>query len=205
MGLYTDYVLPWCIDVSCGMKALAPERKRVNAGLYGSVLEVGFGSGLNLPFMPAAVTRVLAVEPSERARRIAQKRIAAASCQVEFAGLDAQRVQLDDASADCALSTFTLCTIPEAERALAEIKRILKPGGRLFIVEHGAAPDPKIARWQERLNGFQRTVAGGCNLNRDIRTLLANNGFAPDAIESAYFPEMPRTHGYLYSGSALSS
>ena len=204
MGLYNDFVLPWCIDLSCGMKALAPARTRLAAELHGTVLEVGFGSGLNLPFMPPAVTRVLAVEPSERARRIAQKRVEQARCEVRYAGLNAQRVQLDDAVADCALSTFTLCTIPDVERALAEIKRILKPGGRLFVLEHGLAPDAGVARWQARLNGFQRTVAGGCNLNRDIRGVLERAGFAADAITSDYFAEMPRTHGYLYEGPAPS-
>ena len=204
MGLYADFVLPWCIELSCGMKALDPERERVAAGLHGNVLEVGFGSGLNLPHMPAAVTRVLAVEPSARARRIAQKRIDAARCPVEFAGLNAEGVQLEDASADCALSTFTLCTIPDVERALTEIRRILKPRGSLFVLEHGVAPDPTVARWQGRLNGFQRVIAGGCNLNRDIRALLARTGFAADAIASSYFAKMPRTHGYLYSGAAAS-
>lgn len=202
MGFYNDFVLPWCIDLSCGMKALAPQRKRVASGLHGTVLEVGFGSGLNLPFMPAAVERVLAVEPSERARRLAQKRVEQSRCEVQYAGLDAQRVQLDDAVADCALSTFTLCTIPDVARALGEIKRILKPGGQLFLLEHGAAPDAGVARWQNRLNGFQQTVAGGCNLNRDIRAILEHAGFRAEALESGYFKEMPRTHGYLYSGVA---
>lgn len=204
MGFYNDIILPWCIDVSCGMKALNPQRKRVAAGLHGSVLEVGFGSGLNLRFMPPSVERVLAVEPSERARNIAKKRVAQAHCQVQYVGLDAQRVRLDDASADCALSTFTLCTIPDVESALNEIKRILKPGGRLFVLEHGLAPDAGVARWQARLNGVQRTVAGGCNLNRDIRAVLQRAGFSVDGISAEYFAEMPRTHGYLYAGSARS-
>lgn len=203
MGFYENFILPWCIDLSCGMKALAPERARVAAGLSGTVLEVGFGSGLNLPFLPAAVSRVLAVEPNLRARAIAHKRIAAAACPVEFAGLDAETIQLNDASADSAISTFTLCTIPDAVRALREIRRILKPGGRLFVLEHGAAPDPGVARWQARLNRLQRAIAGGCNLNRDITGLLNAAGFTPDAVTSAYFPQMPRTHGYLFSGSAL--
>lgn len=203
MGFYNECVLPWCIDVSCGMRALRPERRRVAEGLQGTVVEVGFGSGLNLPFMPPSVTRVLAVEPSERARQIAAKRIRDAPCKVEFAGLDAQRVQLDDAIADSALSTFTLCTIPDAGRALAEIRRILKPGGRLFVLEHGAAPDPGVARWQSRLNSVQRTIAGGCNLNRNIRAMLENAGFLADRIDESYFPKMPRTHGYLYAGSAV--
>ena len=203
MGFYSEVILPWCIDLSCGMKALAPEREKLLRGLSGSVLEVGFGSGLNLPFMPPDVTRVLAVEPSVRARKIAQKRVAAASCAVEFVGLDAQVIQLEDGSADAALSTFTLCTIPNVERALSEIRRILKPGGRLYVLEHGRAPDPGVSRWQDRLNGMQKVIAGGCNLNRDIRGLLRSAGFASEGVGGSYFKEMPRTHGYLYAGAAV--
>jgi ubiquinone/menaquinone biosynthesis C-methylase UbiE len=205
MGFYNDVVLPWCIDLSCGMKALMPEREKVSAGLSGSVLEIGFGSGLNLPFMPPSVTRVLAVEPSERARQIARKRVAQARCAVEFVGLDAQVIQLPDASADSALSTFSLCTIPDVERALSEVKRVLKPGGRLFVVEHGRAKDAGVARWQDRLNGVQKTICGGCNINRDISGLLRAAGFDASNIEQAYFADMPRTHGYLYKGAALST
>jgi ubiquinone/menaquinone biosynthesis C-methylase UbiE len=205
MSFYDDFILPWCIDLSCGAKALVPEREKVSAGLHGTVLEVGFGSGLNLPVLPAAVTRVLAVEPSQRARRIAKKRVAAARCQVEFVGLDAQALQLQDACADTALSTFTLCTIPDVVHALREIRRILKPGGRLFFLEHGRSPEGGVARWQDRLNRMQQVVAGGCNINRDIPALLAGAGFELGPVAAAYFEKMPRTHGYLYSGSAVSN
>jgi ubiquinone/menaquinone biosynthesis C-methylase UbiE len=204
MGLYEEFILPWCIDWSCGMKALVPERAKVAAGLQGTVLEVGFGSGLNLPVLPAAVTRLLAVDPSRRARGIAKKRIAAAPCPIDFVGLDAQQIQLDAACADAALSTFTLCTIPDVRHALREIRRVLKPGGRLFFLEHGRAPDHGVARWQDRLNRMQQVMAGGCNINRDIPALLAEAGFEVGAIDAAYFEKMPRTHGYLYSGSAVS-
>jgi ubiquinone/menaquinone biosynthesis C-methylase UbiE len=202
MGFYGDVILPWCIDLTCGMKALVPERAKIAAGLHGTVLEVGFGSGLNLPVLPAAVTRVLAVEPSLRARRIGRQRISAARCQIEFVGLDAQTIQLEASSADAALSTFTLCTIAHVEQALREIRRILKPGRRLFFLEHGRSPDAGVARWQDRLNGVQQVIAGGCNINRDIPALLTAAGFEPDAVDAAYFEKMPRTHGYLYSGSA---
>jgi ubiquinone/menaquinone biosynthesis C-methylase UbiE len=205
MSFYDDFILPWCIDLSCGAKALVPEREKISAGLHGTVLEVGFGSGLNLPVLPAAVTRVLAVEPSQRARRIAAKRIAAARCQVEFVGLDAQALQLQDACADTALSTFTLCTIPDVIHALREIRRILKPGGRLFFLEHGRSSESGVARWQDRLNRMQQVIAGGCNINRDIPALLASAGFELDPIAAAYFEKIPRTHGYLYSGSAVSN
>jgi ubiquinone/menaquinone biosynthesis C-methylase UbiE len=205
MSFYEDYILPWCIDLSCGAKALVPEREKIAAGLHGTVLEVGFGSGLNLPILPAAVTRVLAVEPSQRARGIGKKRIAAARCQVEFVGLDAQALQLEDASADTALTTFTLCTIPDAVHALREIRRVLKPGGRLFFLEHGRSPESGVARWQDRLNRMQQVIAGGCNINRDIPALLVEAGFDLGATAAAYFEKMPRTHGYLYSGSAVSN
>lgn len=204
MSFYEDFILPWCIDWSCGVKALVPERAKVAAGLHGTVLEIGFGSGLNLPLLPAAVTRLLAVDPSRRARRIAERRIAAARCPVDFVGLDAQTIQLDDACADAALSTFTLCTIPDAVHALREIRRVLKPGGRLFFLEHGRAPDRGVARWQDRLNRMQQVTAGGCNINRDIPALLTEAGFQTGPVDAAYFAKMPRTHGYLYSGSALS-
>jgi ubiquinone/menaquinone biosynthesis C-methylase UbiE len=205
MGVYNDVILPWCIELSCGMKALGPEREKTAAGLSGDVLEVGFGSGLNLRYLPASVKRLLAVEPSLRARKLAEKRIAKARCPVEFVGLDAQVLQLPDASADAALSTFTLCTIPDVESALREIRRVLKPGGRLFLLEHGRAPDPGVARWQDRLNGMQKLIAGGCHINRDMRALLRAAGFAPDDLSTAYFEQMPRTHGYLYRGSVARS
>ena len=202
MGFYGDVVLPYCIDLSCGMKALVPERRKVTAELSGRVLEIGFGSGLNLPYLPAAVSELLAVDPSQRARRIGQKRMGAVPFPITFVGLDAERIDCAAHSADAALSTFTLCTIPDAQEALREVKRILKPKGRLHFLEHGRAPDPSIARWQDRLNGMQRRIAGGCNLNRDIGALLESAGFRVDRLEAAYFPKMPRTHGYLYTGVA---
>ena len=205
MGFYEDVVLPYCIDFSCGMKALDPERKKTAAGLSGTVLEIGFGSGLNLPHLPSAVTRVLGVDPSERGRRIARKRIDAARCPVDIVGLDAEVIRADDGIADSAICTFSLCTIPSAENALREVKRVLRPGGRLFFLEHGRAPDPGVRRFQDFLNGFQRMVAGGCNLNRDIPEVVRVAGFQIESLEATYFPKMPRTHGYLYRGAAVAS
>jgi ubiquinone/menaquinone biosynthesis C-methylase UbiE len=202
MGLYSDVVVPYCVELSCGVKALIPEREKAVAGLSGRVLEIGFGSGLNLPHYPAAVTQVLAVDPSERARRIGRRRIEGARVPVTFVGLDAERIDAPSASADAALCTFTLCTIPDARRALAEVRRILKPGAPLHFLEHGRAPDAAVARWQDRLNPVQRAVAGGCNVNRDMRALLEAAGFRISELHTGYFPKMPRTHGYLYAGRA---
>jgi ubiquinone/menaquinone biosynthesis C-methylase UbiE len=202
MGFYDDIIVPYCVELSCGMKALQPLRERATAGLHGNVLEIGFGSALNVPLLPAAVTQLRGVDPSERALRIGRKRLAQARCPVEVVGLSAERIDVADGWADTALSTFTLCTIPDVAAALAEVRRILKPGGRLFYAEHGRAPERGVQRWQDRLNGMQRTVAGGCNLNRDIPALLTAAGFALEDAQSAYLPGAPRTHAFIYSGAA---
>jgi ubiquinone/menaquinone biosynthesis C-methylase UbiE len=166
------------------------------------VLKIGFGSGLNLPLLPAAVERVLAVDPSALARKLGKKRIDAAGCPVEFVGLEAERIDAQTHAADCALSTFTLCTIEDVAAALRKVRRILKPGGTFLFVEHGRAPDPGTLRWQERLNGLQRFLCDGCNLNRDIAALVRDTGFERRDLEVGYVPEMPRTHAYLYTGVA---
>jgi ubiquinone/menaquinone biosynthesis C-methylase UbiE len=202
VGFYNDIVVPYCIELGCGVKELVPERQKITSGLAGRVLEIGFGSGLNLPYYPNEVSEVLAVDPSERARRIGRHRIANAHTPITFIGLDAERIDAPDASADAALCTFTLCTIPDAARALQEVKRILKPGGRLHFLEHGRAPDASVARWQDRLNGMQRVICGGCNVNRNMRELLESAGFELETLSADYFPKMPRTHGFLYSGIA---
>lgn len=203
MGFYDDFVVPYCIELTCGMKDLIPERQKAAAGLRGRVLEIGFGSGLNVPHYPEAVTHVLGVDPSLRARKIGRKRIESSRAPVEIIGLEAEKIPLPDASVDSALTTFTLCTIPDAEQALREVRRVLSPGGALFFLEHGRAPDPKIAKWQDRLNGLQRAIAGGCNVNRDIRAILESAGFRIESVAADYFPKGPKTHSFMYSGRAI--
>lgn len=202
MGLWRRQVVPRIVDVACGTKQAHEARERVCTGLSGEVLEIGFGSGLNVPHYPPAVTRVLAVEPSDVGFRLAGDRLAASSIPVHRTGLDGQRLPLDDASADHALSTWTLCTIPDAGAALAEVRRVLRPGGRLHFVEHGLAPDAGVVRWQRRLEPVQRRVAGGCHLTRRIDRLLVEAGFTVDRLDNSYEKGTPKPFGYLYEGVA---
>ncbi|MGZ4561809.1 MAG: class I SAM-dependent methyltransferase, partial [Mycobacteriaceae bacterium] len=172
MGFYGDRVLPRIIDVACGTKLTEPLRRRVCADLEGKVVEIGFGSGLNVPFYPEAVTRVAAVEPSDVGWKLAAKRLAATSTPVQRSGLDGQSLPFADGSFDAAVSTWTLCTIPDVGAALREVRRVLKPGGTLHFVEHGLAPDEGVRRWQRRLEPVQKRVFGGCHLTRPVVDLL---------------------------------
>lgn len=186
MGLYREHLLPRLVDRACGTRELRRWREQVTAGLSGAVVEIGFGSGLNMPAYPPEVTVVYAVEPAETARRLAEPRIAETAIEVRHVGLDGESIPLDDASCDGALSTFTLCTIPDVERALAEVRRVLRPGGRFHFLEHGLAPDDRVARWQRRLEPAQKLFAGGCHLTRDPARLVEAAGFELARVESRY-------------------
>ena len=163
-------------------------RRDVCAGLRGRVLEIGFGSGLNVGLYPAAVTRVDAVEPSDLAWELSTARRAQSAVPVERVGLDGQRLAAADGTYDAVLSTFTLCTIPDVDAALAEVRRVLRPGGTLHVLEHGLAPDPRVARWQRRLNPLQGLVAGGCHLSRDVTALITAAGLRIERLDQAYLP-----------------
>ena len=186
MSFYETTILPHLVDFSCGSKGYQRWREKTAAGLSGTVLEVGFGSGLNLGAYPAEVSKVLAVEPSETAVRMAQRRIRETGVHVEHVGLDGQRIELADESCDGALCTFTLCTIPNADAALQEVRRILRPGGQLHVLEHGLAPDHSVLAWQQRLEPLQRRIAGGCHLTRDPIALLIANGFETSQTTQRY-------------------
>jgi ubiquinone/menaquinone biosynthesis C-methylase UbiE len=201
MGFYSDQILPRCLDFALSRKAIMELRARVTAGLAGEVLEVGFGSGLNLLLYPRTVTRVLAVDPSELGRKLAQKRIAQSPLPVQWCGLDGERLALPSASVDAVLSTFTFCTIPDLARALAELRRVLKPNGMLHFLEHGRSPEPGVAKWQDRLNPIQRVVGGGCNLNRAIDREITDAGFALDTLERYYLPG-PKFAAHIFEGRA---
>lgn len=188
------------MDVALG-RSFNAVRARVAAPLEGTVLEVGFGSGLNVPHYPSTVAKVVAVDPSLEGRKLAASRLAASPVPVEFAGLDGQDLPLEDHSVDHALITWSLCTIPHASRSLAEVHRVLRPGGRLHFVEHGLSPNPRAARWQHRLTPFWRHVAGGCHLDRPIDLLVQGAGFEINALDRYRFA-WPEPFAYLYEGVA---
>lgn len=202
MGLYRRQVVPRLVQVCCGTTP-AETRQRVCAGLVGEVLELGFGSGLNVPHYPPAVTRVLAVEPSDVGYRLGASRIAASPVPVHRIGADAARLPLPSSSVDSALTTWTLCTVPDVEAALAEVRRVLRPGGRLHLLEHGLSPDPRVARWQHRLDGLQGRLAGGCHVDRPVEQLVRASGLRVERLENRYEPGAPKVLGYLYEGVAV--
>jgi len=204
MGVYGDHVLPRLIDVACGLQAVEPLRRRVCDGLAGDVVEIGFGSGLNVPFYPAAVSRVAAVEPADVGWKLAAKRLAATSVPVERSGLDGQSLPFADGSFDAALSTWTLCTIPDVAAALREVRRVLKPGGTLRFVEHGLAPDEGVRRWQHRLEPVQKKVFGGCHLTRPVVELLTAAGFEITELDVFYEEGTPKFLGADSLGAAVS-
>lgn len=183
VGIYRDHFVPRLVNAACGMRANEPLRERVCAGLSGRVVELGFGSGLNVPFYSDAVVSVSAVEPADLGWKISSRRRAGTRVPIERAGLDGQSLPFPDSSFDTALSTWTMCTIPDIEAALGEIRRVLIPGGTLHFVEHGLAPDPKVQRWQHRLDPLQQRIAGGCHLDRNIRALVETAGFGIRELE----------------------
>ena len=202
MGFYDGRVLPHLINAVMNTKQTRQIRQRVSAGLHGEVLEIGFGTGHNLPFLPAEVSRLRAVEPSGVGVRLAQARIDATPIPVEVIGLDGQRLPVEDDSVDAVLCTWSLCTIPDPVAAVREVRRVLRPGGELHFVEHGRAPDPQVRRWQDRLNGLQQRVGGGCNLNRDITAILEAGGLSITRLETYYGKGEPKPYAAMYEGVA---
>jgi ubiquinone/menaquinone biosynthesis C-methylase UbiE len=194
-------VVPRGVETVLGTREVRRHRERVVAGLGGTVVEIGFGSGLNVPLYPSSVATVYAVDPSATARRLSQARVAASPVPVHFIGLDGQDLPLPEDSLDAALSTFTLCTIPDVRRALREVRRVLKPDGRFHVLEHGLAQGD-TARWQRRLDPLQRRLAGGCHLDRDMRGLLAEAGFDVTGLANDWLRghKMLRPWAFLYEG-----
>jgi len=205
MGYYGDHVVPRLTNFACGLRTSHPLRQRVCAGLAGEVIEIGFGSGHNVPFYPEAVTRVDAVEPADLGWKLAARRLAAATIPVQRSGLDGESLPFDDDRFDAAVSTWTLCTIPDVSKALTEVRRVLKPGGTLHFVEHGLAPDARVQRWQHRLEPVQKRVAGGCHLTRPIAALLTTAGFTLTELDVFYEKGVPKSIGAFTLGTARSA
>ena len=202
MGVYRERILPRLVDRACGTADLRSWRERATDGLHGVVVEIGFGSGLNVPHYPDEVTLVHAIEPAGAALELARQRIEEHPVEVEHHRLDAERLPLDDDSCDGALSTFTLCTIPDVDTALAEIRRVLRPGMPFHFLEHGRSPDEPIARWQRRLEPVQRRLAGGCHLTRSPAEMVEAAGFELQWAESRY-ARGPKPWTWFTMGVAL--
>ncbi|HWF16200.1 MAG TPA: class I SAM-dependent methyltransferase [Acidimicrobiales bacterium] len=186
MGIYNEQVVPRLVEWTCGSSGFDKWRARTTEGLAGRVVEIGFGSGLNVPHYPPGVDTVLAVEPASVARRRAVHRIRSSPVPVEDVGLDGEALPLEDASCDAALCTFTLCTVPDPAQALSELRRVLKPNGTVHFLEHGLSPDPGVAKWQHRMEPLQRRLADGCHLTRDATTLVEQAGFVMERNEQRY-------------------
>lgn len=201
MSFYQRRVLPYLLHFAMRQETFVPFRKRVIGAAEGRVLEIGAGSGLNLPLYGPAVRSVLALEPSAELLAMAHRRAAEASVPVEFLEASAEAVPIDNSSIDTVVTTWTLCTVPDGEGALSEMRRVLKPGGVLLFVEHGRAPEAGVARWQDRLDPLWSRVAGGCHLNRRIDALITGSGFRIESLAHARLPG-PRTHTFLYEGCA---
>jgi ubiquinone/menaquinone biosynthesis C-methylase UbiE len=202
MGLYNKYVLPKLVHFACSLKPARKQREKVVPLAEGRVLEIGVGSGLNLPHYDATkVTKIWGLDPSPEMTRMARQAARSSPIDVEFIDLPGDEIPLEDNSVDTVLLTYTLCTIPEGEAALRQMSRVLRPGGKLIFCEHGAAPDPSVRRWQDRINPIWQRFAGGCHLNRSIPSLIEAGGFRITQMDTMYLPGW-RPASFNYWGTA---
>ena len=199
MGLYEDRILPHLVDLSMRNKLLVPYRQRLVSQAEGRVLEIGAGSGLNLPFYTQRATQIVAIEPHPKLRAMASAKASSVSAKIVEG--TAERLALDDGSVDTVLTTWTLCTIPDVTAALREMRRVLKPTGQLLFAEHGLAPEEGVRRWQHRLTPMWKRIAGGCHLDRAISVLIQDAGFEIAKLETGYI-KGPKAFAFLYEGSA---
>jgi ubiquinone/menaquinone biosynthesis C-methylase UbiE len=204
MSLYRHHVFPWVLELVMNQRVFRKLRHEVLAPATGRVLEIGFGTGINLPHYPPGTQRVVGVDSNPGMTRLARRRADASHIEVEHHPLSAEALPFGDGSFDTVVSTFTLCSIPDLQRALAEVRRVLKPGGEFLYLEHGLSPDEAIARWQRRINPVWKTVGDGCHLDRDPTAELRRAGFAIDRVRNFYLPHGTKFAGYMYLGAARS-
>jgi ubiquinone/menaquinone biosynthesis C-methylase UbiE len=202
MGFYAQVVVPLLCDFGLDRPFVARYRRELLAHASGNILEIGFGTGLNLPNYPSHVRRVTTVDPNVGMYRRARRRIKQAGIEVDRRLLGGERLPFEDGTFDCVVSTFTLCSIEEVAQALREVYRVLKAGGLFLHLEHGLSPEPRVHKWQRRLNGLQMRLAGGCHLDRDMRALVSAQPFASVQLDEFYIEKIPKTHGYMYRGVA---
>lgn len=203
MGFYSEVLFPWGMNLTMSGDTFKQQRQAILQSVDGKILEIGFGSGLNLPHYPDSVKELVSVDPNVGMGRYTQKQIAASNIVVDRQVLSGESLPMPEESFDTVVSTWTLCSIKDIEKALFEVKRVLKPGGRFIFLEHGLSPDEKIGRWQHRLNGLQKVIGDGCHLNRDMRKLVGDTGFSQLEVENYYFPKAPKFLGYMYRGIAI--
>lgn len=202
MGFYDKYILPSVLNCACGSKPVRYQREKIVPHAEGVVLEIGIGSGLNLPhYRGDKVTRIIGLDPSPELNAMAEKTAAELGLSVEFILASAESIDLPDDYVDTVLVTYTLCTIPDAVRAVKEMRRVLKPEGKILFCEHGLAPDESVAKWQDRIDPLWGRIAGGCHLNRDIPKLIRSAGLSIETMDEMYLPSTPKFAGYNYWGS----
>lgn len=202
MGLYRHHVFPWVLELVMSQRMFRKLRREVLAPVGGRVLEIGFGTGINLPYYPPGTRRVVGVDSNPGVSRLAARRAARSHIAVEHHALSAESLPFDSGSFDTVVSTFTLCSIPDLPRALAEVGRVLKPGGEFVYLEHGLSPDAPVARWQRRLNPAWKVIGDGCHLDRDPTAELRRAGFRIERVRNFYLPHGAKFAGYIYLGAA---
>lgn len=202
MGFYSNLVIPYCIDLSMSGSNLQQYRQEMLKDISGEILEIGFGTGLNLPHYPEQVTKITTVEPNLGMQKLARSRIKQSQITVDYKVLNCESLPMRDATFDSVVCTWTLCSIPLVEQAIAEVERVLKPGGKFLFIEHGLSQDPRVQVWQNRLTPIQKVIADGCHLNRRIKELVEQQ-FLTVTIKQFYAPKLPKVIGYMYQGVAV--
>ncbi len=201
-NLYEQIVFPRLCDLLLDRPFVAQQRRKLLAHAAGDVLEIGFGTGLNLPHYPTRVVKITTVDPNAGMHRLAQRRVRKSTIAVDQRVLSGERLPLEADRFECVVCTFTLCSIEGVGQALNEVYRVLKPGGQFLFLEHGLSPEPNVQKWQHRLNWLEMRLAAGCHLDRNMRELVAAQPFSSVDVEGFYLERTPRTHGYLYRGIA---